>query len=167
MGDATIRRAEQRDVKPLLDLYNYYVVQTPITFDIEPRTLEQRQAWFETFRPNGPYQCFVAERNGVVIGWASSGKFKDRAAYDTSVETSVYIAAGEQRRGIGRLLYQTLFAALAETDLHRAYAGITLPNDASEGLHRSFGFYRYGVSRQTGRKLGRYWDVAWYERALP
>jgi phosphinothricin acetyltransferase len=167
MGDIRIRRAEQRDVKPLLDLYNHYVVHTPITFDIAPRTLEQRQAWFDSFAPSGPYQCFVAERDGAAIGWASSGRFKERAAYDSSVETSVYMAPGELRKGIGRLLYQTLFAALADTDLHRAYAGITLPNDASEELHRAFGFYRYGVSRQTGRKLGRYWDVAWYERALP
>jgi phosphinothricin acetyltransferase len=167
MAEIRIRRAEQRDVKPLLDLYNHYVVHTPFTFDIEPRTLEQRQAWFGGFRPAGPYQCFVAERDGAVIGWASSGKFKERAAYDTSVETSVYMAPGEHRKGVGRLLYQTLFAALADTDLHRAYAGITLPNDASEALHRSFGFTRYGVSREVGRKLGRYWDVAWYERALP
>jgi phosphinothricin acetyltransferase len=167
VNDVLIRRCEQGDLRPLLDIYNYYVANTPITFDIEPRTLEQREAWFAGFADGGRYQCFIAVRDGVPIGWASSGRFNERAAYDPSILTSVYLAPDETGKGVGRLLYQTLFAALADVDAHRAYAGITLPNEPSERLHRSFGFYRYGVTRETGRKFGRYWDVAWYEKPLP
>jgi phosphinothricin acetyltransferase len=68
--------------------------------------------------------------------------------------------------GIGRMLYERLFAALAEEDVHRAYAGITLPNPASVGLHERFGFTRIGVFTHAGRKFGRYWDVVWYEKQL-
>jgi phosphinothricin acetyltransferase len=167
MSGLVIRRGERGDLPALLDIYNYYVRQTPITFDIEPRTLEQRHAWFETFSDAGRYQCFVALKDGVPVGWASSGRFNERAAYDTSILTSVYLKADETGKGGGRLLYQTLFAALADSDAHRAYAGITLPNEASERLHRAFGFYRYGVTREVGRKFGRWWDVAWYEKPLP
>jgi phosphinothricin acetyltransferase len=164
---AIVRRCERTDVPALLDIYNYYVLKTPITFDIEPRTLEQRYAWFDGFAGSGRYQCFVALKGAVLIGWASSGRFKDRAAYDLSIETTVYVKPEETGKGVGRLLYQTLFAALADSDAHRAYAGITVPNDASERLHRAFGFYRYGMTREVGRKFGRYWDVAWYEKPLP
>jgi phosphinothricin acetyltransferase len=167
MSELLIRRGERADVPSLLQIYNYYVANTPITFDVDERTLEQRLAWFDTFANSGRYQCFVALRGGIPIGWASSGRFKDRAAYDLSIETSVYLKPEETGKGVGRLLYQTLFAALSDSDAHRAYAGITVPNDASERLHRAFGFYRYGLSRETGRKFGRYWDVAWYEKPMP
>jgi len=138
-----------------------------VTFDIEPRTLEQRQAWFDNFAPNGRHQCFVAARGGQPIGWACSGRFKDRAAYDTSVETSIYLAPGEVGKGLGRRLYQTLFEALAGEDVHRAFGGITLPNEASVGLHLAMGFSHVGTYREVGRKFGRFWDVGWYGLALP
>jgi phosphinothricin acetyltransferase len=167
MSGVVIRRGERSDIPALLDIYNYYVAKTPITFDIEPRTLEQRQAWFDSFSDSGRYQCFVAAKEGVPIGWASSGRLNERAAYDPSILTSVYLHPEQCGKGVGRLLYQTLFAALADTDAHRAYAGITLPNEPSERLHKAFGFYRYGVTREVGRKFGRWWDVAWYEKPLP
>ena len=103
---------------------------------------------------------------GVAIGWASSGPFKDRAAYDTSVETSVYLAPGEQGQGAGRRLYQTLFDALAREDVHRAFGGIALPNEASVGLHLAMGFHHVGTYSEVGRKFGQFWDVAWYEKGL-
>jgi phosphinothricin acetyltransferase len=156
----TIRRAEARDLARLLDIYNHYVLTTHVTFDVEPRTLEQRRVWLESFGDTGRFQCFVADRAGAPIGWACSTKFKEKAAYDTSVETSVYLAPGEGGKGLGRRLYQALFNALASEDVHRCYGGIAQPNDASVGLHLAMGFRHMGTYREVGRKFGRFWDVA-------
>lgn len=165
MTDILIRRARTDDLDALLSIYNHYVANTHITFDVEPRTREQRKAWLDQFSEKGRRQCFVAVRGGAAIGWASSGTFKDRAAYDTSVETSVYLAPGEVGRGLGRRLYQRLFDALAEEDIHRAFGGVAQPNEASVGLHLAMGFRHVGTYSEVGRKFGRFWDVAWYERA--
>ncbi|HEY0105027.1 MAG TPA: GNAT family N-acetyltransferase [Rhizomicrobium sp.] len=162
MTDVAIRPAEMGDLPALLDIYNHYVRNTPITFDLEPRTLDQRREWLSQFASIGRYRCFVAARNGGAIGWAGSARFKDRAAYDTTVETSIYLAPDEAGKGLGRRLYQTLFDALAGEDIHRAYGGVTLPNDASVGVHRAMGFEHIGTQHEVGRKFGRYWDVALY-----
>lgn len=166
MAQVSIRRAEQRDLVALLEIYNHYVVHTPVTFDIAPLTPEQHQAWFDTFGPSGRYQCFVAVRDEAPIGWSSSGKFKPRAAYDTTVETSIYLAPGETGQGLGHRLYETLFAALVDEDIHGFLAGATLPNPASVALHEKLGFRRVGMYPQAGRKFGRYWDVAWYWKPM-
>jgi phosphinothricin acetyltransferase len=167
MSDVSIRHAQARDLPALLDIYNHYVVHTPITFDIEPRTLEQRKQWFEAFKTSGRYQCLVAARGERAIGWACSGRFKDRAAYDTSVETSIYLAPDETGKGLGRKLYGALFEALKGEDLHRAFGGVTQPNEPSVGLHLAMGFAPVGTYKEVGRKFGRFWDVAWFERVLP
>ena len=166
MSDIVIRRAEAADLSALLDIYNFYVLNTPITFDIEPRTLAQRQDWLEQFGDRGRYQCFAAILGNKPIGWACSAKFKDKAAYETSIETSVYCAPGYTGRGLGRRLYEMLFEALRAEDAHRAYAGITLPNDASIRLHSAMGFCPIGTQCQVGRKFGRFWDVTLYEREM-
>jgi phosphinothricin acetyltransferase len=166
MSEIVVRRAAAADLSALLDIYNHYVVTTPITFDIEPRTLAQRREWLDQFGESGPHQCFVAELENKAIGWACSAKFKEKEAYATSVETSVYCAAEYTGRGIGRQLYSALFEALAGEDVHRAYGGVTLPNEASVGLHVALGFRPIGTQRQVGRKFGRFWDVALYEREM-
>jgi phosphinothricin acetyltransferase len=166
MTDITIRRVEQDDLPALLAIYNRYIVETPITFDLEPKTLAQRQEWLDGFAPAGRHQCFVAVKDGAAIGWACSGKFREKAAYDTTVETSVYLAQGEQGRGLGRRLYATLLDALAGEDVHSALGCITVPNEASVGLHRSLGFVPAGTFREVGRKFGRFWDVCWYARGF-
>ena len=164
MPDIVIRRAAQADLSALLDIYNHYVRETPVTFDIEPRTLRERQVWFDQFAGSGRYQCFVAIESGRATGWACSTKFKERAAYATSVETSVYCAPDATGRGMGRRLYDHLFEALAGEDIHRTYVGITLPNDASVKLHTAFGFELVGTQHEVGFKFGKYWDVGLYER---
>jgi phosphinothricin acetyltransferase len=164
---AAIRRADEGDLPALLDIYNHYVLNTPVTFDIEPRTLAQRQEWFAQFRAGGRYQCFVAVEAGKAVGWASSHPFKERAAYDTTIETSVYLAPDAAGRGLGRRLYDTLFAALRTEDIHRAYGGITLPNAASVALHDAFGFKHIGTYEEVGRKFGRFWDVGLFLRPMP
>lgn len=162
MTDSIIRRAEQNDLPSLLDIYNHYVLNTPITFDVAPRTLEQRQAWLNGFAPAGRYQCFVAVKDGQPAGWASSHRYNERAAYDTTVSASIYLAPEARGQGLGRTLYATLFEALAGQDIHRLFVGITLPNEASVRLHQAFGFEQVGIYREVGRKFGRFWDVAAY-----
>jgi phosphinothricin acetyltransferase len=161
-----IRPIEQPDLPALLAIYNHYIETTAITFDLEPKTLEQRQAWLDSFHPTGRQQCFVAVKEGVAIGWACSGKFREKAAYDTTVETSIYLAPGESGQGLGRKLYQALFEALAHEDVHRAIGCVTVPNEPSVHLHLAMGFQDVGQFHEVGRKFGRFWDVAWYEKAL-
>lgn len=166
MSEIIIRRAEATDLPALLDIYNHYVIHTPVNFDIEPRTLEQRREWFSEFADRGKYQCFVAEEGVRVVGYACSMRFKEKAAYATTIETSIYCAPDHGRRGIGRRLYETLFEAVKGEDIHRAFGGITLPNAGSVGLHEAMGFRRIGTYTEIGRKFGKYWDVALYERAI-
>ncbi len=161
-----IRRAGEPDIPALMAIYNHYIRESPATFDIEEKDVAERRRWMAQFSDTGPYRIFVAEDEGSVIGYAYSGRFKERAAYATSIETSIYLAPAATGRGIGTLLYDTLFETIAGEDIHRAYAGITLPNAASEAIHRHFGFRRIGIYGEVGRKFGQYWDVAWYERAL-
>jgi phosphinothricin acetyltransferase len=166
MSDLVIRPAQQDDLPALLAIYNHYVVHTPITFDIEPRTLAQRQEWLDQFSGSGRYQCLVASNGGTVVGYACSAKFKERDAYGTSIETSVYCAPDKARKGIGRSLYAALFEALKGEDIHRAFGGITLPNEGSVGLHLAMGFRHIGTYTEIGRKFGKYWDVALYLREM-
>jgi phosphinothricin acetyltransferase len=161
-----MRYARPEDLASLTEIYNHYVKATPITFDIEPFTVEARRPWIEQFAEQGPHRLLVAEVSDRILGYACSQRFRVKAAYDTSVETSIYLAPDATGRGLGRRLYAALFEALRGEDLHRAYAGITLPNAASIALHRSAGFRRIGLYREVGRKFGRYWDVEWYEKEL-
>jgi phosphinothricin acetyltransferase len=161
-----IRPPLDSDLPELTALYNHYVVTSPVTFDIEPFEVEQRRAWFEHYAPTGRHRLFVAESDGRVRGYATSSLFRTKQAYDPSVETTVYVAAGFTGQGIGAGLYRALFESLEREDVHRAYAGITLPNPASLALHRSFGFQPVGRYDEVGRKFGRFWTVEWLEKKL-
>lgn len=161
-----IRHATQADRRPITLLYNHFVRETAITFDTEPFTVEERGPWFDAFSVDGRYQLFAAVEDERVLGYAASLRFRPKAAYETSIETSIYLAPEAHGRGIGTRLYETLFEALRGQDLRRALAGVTLPNDASIALHRRFGFESVGTFHEVGRKQGRYWDVAWFEKQL-
>lgn len=161
-----VRYAEPRDAGALNEISNHYVLTSAIHFAVTPTTATERLDWLAEHQPRGPYRAVVAEDGGRVVGFASSSRYRAREAYATSIETSVYVAEGATGRGIGTGLYEYLFAALVDEDLHRAYAGITMPNPVSVALHRRFGFEHVGTFREQGRKFGRYWDVAWFEKAL-
>jgi len=164
MPPIAIRPGVRADVPRLTEIYNYYVVNTPATFDIEPYTVEKRLTWFEQFGASGRYRILVAEESGVVLGYACTMRFRPKAAYETTVETSIYFAADTTGKGLGSRLYGALFEALRDEDINRYVAGYTLPNPASAALHERFGFKRVGVFSEVGRKFGKYWDVAWNER---
>jgi len=166
MNTIGIREASRADIPQLTEIYNYYVIHTPITFDLEPFTPEQRVPWFEEHCDGRRYRLLVAEENGLIVGYAGTGRFRARQAYDTSVEATIYCASDATSRGIGSVLYGALFQAIANEDINRILGGITLPNDTSVALHRRFGFKQIGVFTGNGRKFGRYWDVAWFERPL-
>jgi phosphinothricin acetyltransferase len=162
-----VRPAVVEDVATLTRIYNHYVTETVVSFEVEPWTVDRRLTeWFSHYAPSGPHRLLVVEEDGQVLGYATSSPFRSRAAYATSVETSVYLAPDAGGRGLGTKLYRGLFTALEGLDLHRAYGGVALPNDASVALHRKLGFEPLGVYTEVGRKFGKYWDVAWFERPL-
>jgi phosphinothricin acetyltransferase len=161
-----IRAATLSDLPRLTEIYNHYVVNTAVTFDIEPYTLERRAMWFEQFGTSGRYRLLVAENDSGILGYSGTTRFRVKAAYDTTVETSIYCAPDAVHQGAGSQLYTALFEALAGEDIHRIVAGYTLPNPASAALHARFGFKPVGIFSENGRKFGRYWDVTWLERPL-
>ncbi len=165
MSEFRIRAAVRDDLPRLTEIYNHYVVNTPVTFDVEPYTVERREAWFAQFGATGRHRLIVAEENGIVMGYAGTTRFRPKAAYETTVETTVYCAPQAAGKGIGRQLYAELFEMLKGEDVHRFVAGYVLPNAATEALHRRFAFKVVGVFSENGRKFGKYWDVCWVERA--
>ncbi|MFF6781497.1 GNAT family N-acetyltransferase [Streptomyces sp. NPDC012510] len=167
-AEVQVRPGVEADLASLTDIYNHYVRETPITFDTAVFTSEERRPWLLSHPEDGPHRLMVAVSSDSqrILGYATSSAFRAKPAYGTSVEVSVYIAPDAGGRGVGTLLYKALFEALADQDLHRAYAGIAQPNEASTRLHERFGFRYVGTYREVGRKFGRYWDVAWYEKDL-
>ncbi|MGA6984793.1 MAG: N-acetyltransferase family protein [Terriglobales bacterium] len=165
MSEIKVRIAERGDLARITEIYNYYILNTPVTFDIEAYTVERREAWFAQFSPTGRHRLLVAEENAIVLGYAGTTRFRPKAAYETTVETTIYCAPKAAGKGIGTRLYAALFETLRGEDIHRFVAGYVLPNAATEALHRRFGFKAVGLFSENGRKFGRYWDVCWVERA--
>ncbi len=161
-----IRPATAADLPRLVEIYNHYVVHTPITFDLEPVTVEQRRPWFDQFGDHGRHRLLVAEDGARVLGYACTHQFRTKAAYDTTVETTIYCAPEATGRGVGTALYAALFDAIADEDVHLAVAGITLPNEASVALHERLGFTQVGIFHDVGYKFDQYWDVVWLERPM-
>ncbi|MEV0487190.1 N-acetyltransferase family protein [Streptomyces sp. NPDC050508] len=170
--EVQVRPGVESDLDALTDIYNHYVRETPITFDTAVFSPEERRPWLLSHPEDGPYRLKVAVdgtfqgNSQRILGYATSSPYRDRPAYSTSVAVTIYLAPDAGGRGIGTLLYRALFEALAAEDVHRAYAGIAQPNEASTRLHERFGFRHVGTLREVGRKFGRYWDVAWYEKEL-
>ncbi|GHB16040.1 GNAT family N-acetyltransferase [Streptomyces umbrinus] len=166
--EVQVRPGVESDLDALTDIYNHYVRETPITFDTATFTPVERRPWLLSHPEDGPHRLMVATAGDSqqILGYATSSAFRPKPAYETSVEVTIYLAPDAGGRGVGTLLYKALFAALADEDLHRAYAGIAQPNEASVRLHERFGFRYVGTYREVGRKFGRYWDVAWYEKEL-
>lgn len=162
----TVRAAVAADLPALTEIYNYYVVHTAITFDVQPCVPADRRAWFDAHAPGGRHRLFVAEDASGILGYASTSRWRPKPAYDTTVEASVYCRHDAIGRGIGTLLYRSLFDALRGEDVHQIVAGVALPNEASVRLHERLGFAKVGTFSAVGRKFDRFWDVAWFERPL-
>jgi len=167
MRDVTIRSASLDDLPSLTEIHNYYVINTHITFDVQPFDPGQRRAWFKDHSDGRRYRLLVADApERGILGYACTGRFRSKDAYDTTVEASVACRPDAIGQGLGGLLYSALFEAIADQDIHRIVAGIAQPNPASNRLHQRFGFKIVGTFSQVGRKFDKYWDVLWMERPL-
>jgi phosphinothricin acetyltransferase len=163
--DLEIRPGESGDLNRLVEIYNHYVTETHATFDTEAFAVAARTQWFTQFAESGPYRLLVAESEGEILGYATSTVFKPRAAYNTSVETTAYLDKDHLGQGVGLQLYSRLIDELVnEESTHRAYAGVALPNPGSVALHEKLGFVRVGSYHEVGYKLGKFWDVDWFEK---
>ncbi len=163
---AQIRPGRANDLRAIVEIYNGYVTLSPATFEVAPVLVADRLSWFEQHSSGGRHRLWVATEGRRVVGWATTSPFRPRAAYETTVEASVYCSPDHVGRGIGSQLYHTLFDSIQGEDIERIVAGVTMPNPPSVRLHRRFGFRRVGTFRRVGRKFGKYWDVAWFERPL-
>ncbi len=161
-----VRPASEGDLGAINHIYNHYVVESHVTFDDEPMSMDARREWFAHYVETGRHRVLVATDGDEVVGYATSSRYRPKPGYVTSVETSIYLAPDAVGKGAGAKLYAELFKSLEGEDIHRAYAGIALPNPASIRLHERFGFKRVAVYTEQGRKFGRYWDVAWFEKPL-
>ena len=156
--------ASNSDADALREIYRPYVESTAISFEIEVPALDEFSRRIATAVDG--WAWLVAELENRIVGYAYGTAHRPRQAYRYSVEVSAYIDAGHQRRGIARALYSDLFVLLNGRGYHNAYAGITLPNEASVAFHRSMGFKPVGVFPEVGRKLDAWHDVAWLFRPL-
>jgi L-amino acid N-acyltransferase YncA len=161
---AVIRLAAEGDAEQIAAIYAPNVTGTVISFETEPPTADEMRRRIETTLERYPW--LVCERQGRVLGYAYAGAHGSRAAYKWSVDVSVYVHGEARRTGVGQALYASLFAALDLQGFYNAYAGATLPNPASVGLHQSVGFRLVGVYRGVGYKLGAWHDVGWWHLPL-
>ena len=160
----TIRLATEGDAGAIAGLYRPIVESTSISFETDPPDAnEMRRRIVETLRD---FPWLVCEVDGRAVGYAYASRHRVRAAYLWSVDVSVYIAESHRRLGVGRGLYTSLFAILVAQGFFNAYAGVTLPNAASVGLHEAMGFTPIGVYRNVGYKLGAWHDVGWWQLPL-
>jgi len=159
-----IRLARADDAAALAAIYAPSVERAPTSFELVAPDAAQMAGRVADVLARWPW--LVAERDGVVTGYAYASPFAERIAYQWSVTVTVYVDASQQRRGVGRRLYGVLFDLLRRQGACNAFAGITLPNDASVGLHRALGFEPCALYPRVGFKLGRWHDVGWYGLAL-
>jgi L-amino acid N-acyltransferase YncA len=167
---AMIRLATLDDASGVQAIYAPIVRETVISFELEPPTVAEMEQRIVKTLEHLPW--LVCERRGNILGYVYASQHRTRAAYQWSVDVSVYVHPNARRLGVGQALYRSLFALLALQGFYNAYAGITLPNPASVGLHESLEFQPVGVYRAVGYKLGAWHDVGWWqltlhERAMP
>jgi L-amino acid N-acyltransferase YncA len=161
-----VRCANATDAAACAAIYAPYVRDTAITFEtVAPDEAEMAERIGAAVRGHA-WLVLTDDDDGRVVGYAYGGPHKARAAYRWSCEVSVYLELGRRRTGAGRTLYEALFARLIERGFRTAVAGMTLPNDASVGLHRALGFEPVGIYRRIGWKHGTWHDVAWAQRPL-
>ncbi len=151
-----IRQAVEADLERINEIYNAYIVDSHVSFDLDPWTIEKRRRWWEQ---RGEYPALVVGTGDDVVGVAYASPYKDKAGYASSVETTVVLDPEVTGRKIGGLLLSKLLDEVAASGAHRAYAIVALPNDASIKVHHRLGFETIGVLDEVGHKLGQYWST--------
>jgi len=160
----TIRLAQTADAAAVAAIYGPFCETTAVSFEVAAPDAGEMAARIDAVTRQYPW--LVLERDGAIAGYAYATRHRDRAAYMWSVDTAVYVDAAARRTGVGRALYDKLFTLLVEQGYFKAYAGITVPNEASVALHTAVGFTSVGTYHGVGYKLGAWRDVAWFERRL-
>ncbi len=159
-----IRPIELEDAPAILDIYQHYITDTWITFELEVPSLEDFTSRIETISSSYPY--LVGEVNGEVVGYAYSAKYREREAFRYSGEVSIYLSPKFQKRGYGHLLFSELLKETKNQGYHTLYSAISLPNENSVKLHKDFGFTEIGIFHDSGFKFNQWIDVIWFEKIL-
>ena len=161
----SLRAAEISDAEAIRTIYNHEVVHTAATFDLVPRTLDDQVSWLQA--RSGAFSAIVAIADtGEVVGFGALSPYKERAAYRTSVEDSVYVRRDLGGQGVGSLVLGRLVEVAADSGFHAIFARINASGEASIALHRKWGFELVGIEREVGRKFNRWHDVALMQRLL-
>jgi phosphinothricin acetyltransferase len=161
----TIREAQYSDMPDILEITNHEILHSTVLYEYEPRTVEQQTEWFEA-KKKGGWPVFVAELNEQVVGFATYGPFRERAAYQKSIEHSVYVHKDFRGKTIGHRLMVELIQTAKENGFHTMIAGIDSSNQASVEFHRKFGFEVVGTFKEVGHKFDRWLDVTFMQLLL-
>ena len=164
VGLVEIRLARPADAEAIRQIYNAEVTGSTVTFDLVPRSLADQEVWLEA--RSGAMAVIVAEHDGEIVGFASLSPYKERPAYATSVEDSVYVRADQRGTGVGRALLDELLEVASARGFHTVMARIVGHHEASIALHRAVGFEPVGIEREVGRKFGQWLDVMIMQRML-
>ncbi|GAB3455729.1 GNAT family N-acetyltransferase [Massilia terrae] len=160
-----IREAQAQDAEAIAAIYNHYVCNTTVSFELEPVGAAEIARRVEAVRSIG-LPWLVIEQDGKLAGYAYATRWRERLAYRSSVECSVYLDAAAHGRGLASALYEELLRRLAALGVHAAIGGIAQPNPASVRLHEKFGFEQVAMFREVGRKFDRWVDVGYWQRLL-
>ncbi len=156
-----IRDVTKLDSKKIAEIYNYYIVNTVITFETEPVTESEIEKRISTIASKYPW--IVYEEDDKILGYAYASKWKSRCAYNNTTETTVYLNHNQKGKGIGTLLYQELLDRIKEMKIHSIISGIALPNEASVALHKKFGYTKAAHFIEVGYKFDKWIDVGYWQ----
>ena len=160
-----IRNVKMSDAKDITEIYNYYIENTVITFQTDPLSVEETEKKIEEILLKGfPY--IVYEENNEVIGYAYAGVWRDRKAYEITLETSIYLDQSKIKKGIGRQLYKELIERSRQIGVHSLIGVVSVPNEGSKKLHLEFGFELLGTFKEVGQKFNKYVSVEFWQLML-
>jgi L-amino acid N-acyltransferase YncA len=160
----SIRRAAETDAEAIAKIYNSYVLDSIITFETAPVGADEMRQRIK--KKLAKYDWIIGELNRQIVGYAYYGSFRPRAAYDHTVESTIYLSEGHTGRGLGKALYEALIRSAAEKGFRELIAVIALPNPASVSLHTALGFQEIGILHSVGHKFGTYVDVSLWQKTL-
>lgn len=156
-----IRAVKLEDAREIAEIYNYYILNSCVTFEELPVSTEEIRQRIEAFHLKFPWLVF--EKDHEIIGYAYASAWKSRSAYKHTVESTIYLKKEATKNGIGSLLYAALISQLTDLDFHAVIGGISLPNGASVALHKKFGFEKIAQFKEVGYKFKKYIDVGYWE----
>lgn len=163
MSEINIRDMQQTDLQAIKTIYNHHIQNTHVNFETTPYDDEYMQNWFLQFDNSARHQAYVAIENDQILGFALSQKFRSKASYDTSVETTIYLNPSAIGKGLGKRLGLHLLEKLKSQDVNRAYAVVALPNKPSIGLHQALNYQQMAFFSEVGRKFNQFYDVVFLE----